>query len=1205
MRKLFAILIIAFAPAIALAQYTTITGTHFKNAAGALLASGSVCFQPADNKGNPLAFNAGGGDTITSAAVCRDITTGVIQTTYKTVSLGALQLADTTLSNPTNVCYQVRVVDNATGQVVVGKPKTQGYDCFQPSGVSFNFDTFVPSNISTALVSIGPTGAAGPNCDVASPPGQCVLNEKVITTDSVTGGPVRDVRFHGAKGDGATDDVTAIQAAITAAASGSEVYFPPGTYRVCSGLPILVTKPLNIHGSGWGTIIQPCAAASGTTDVFLFQPAVAGVQMKGFRVADLQIVPQSGTPGRYGLHFDGTNKEIYDGVVERVYIAQLGSAGIYAEGSGESQGTPVLTTFRDSVVYGGLTFTNAGDTIRIVHNQITGTGKAIDIAFQAGASTLIVKGNNITSHGGIHLGTNTVAAQIEGNEIETFPAFTGSNGAVVDCDGAGGGSNFIVGNSFQIVNGVTPDAIRINACSFSQIYGNHFGGTVTHDIILTGSPGHTFIGTNDWGTTDPTKMVSDGSASASWFTNGRFGVPLVIPNNKFYSGFDDAGTVQSLLGIQSDGTSMLFGFHGRKALGNAAGATYIYDGTSSNNIGLAVANGASSVPASGTTVTANNLATITTPVYDARAYASVQAAIDAANAANGGVVLLQAHSTNTGLVTVKANVTLRCVDRTSVLTIANAANTNVVTITGSNSVVENCKIDGNKAGQSSGTPRGIHVNADVSNVTIRNNEITNTYADGVRVNGATGQISNVFIRDNYIHDVGTVGVLGVGVKNLTITGNLIRAFAVRTTTDDAMGFQQGAASSNVENLVVTHNTIVNTVSTFFGIESAGPTYATVVNGCLISDNLWDGGGLTGGNGISGYFFKCTMTGNTHINGGGDHRNGYEIDGLDNVISGNTIFNGMIAIAGGNTGGASGRSIVSSNYIVNSTNTGAGIQIGGGDGTAPITDMSIDNNSIYLNHATPQSGIYIGVYGTSLQVNRIAVRGNRIFGIGGGNGIRLLGASGTTDIYIANNTATGLAIGYLDGANANATEVSVVNNDFRGNTTPISHSATGTFRIWENITTASQTSLDLMNGLASVSSTGVGTFAGVKLGTETFTASPRMIWSAYINSYAAAPSRWGMMKFDKAVTVTRLTVAVSSGSAGCTTNPVVAVTDSSNAIIGAASLTLSPVGNGTYDSGAISVNLAAGTEYRIAVTTASAGCSSQPGAGSASVQYMMQ
>jgi hypothetical protein len=56
---------------------------------------------------------------------------------------------------------------------------------------------------------------------------------------------------YGAVGDGLTDDTAALQQAIAATPSGGILFFPPGRYRVLSGLT--VTQPLTLQGSGAGS----------------------------------------------------------------------------------------------------------------------------------------------------------------------------------------------------------------------------------------------------------------------------------------------------------------------------------------------------------------------------------------------------------------------------------------------------------------------------------------------------------------------------------------------------------------------------------------------------------------------------------------------------------------------------------------------------------------------------------------------------------------------------------------------------------------------------------------------------------------------------------------------------------------------------------------------------------------------------------------
>lgn len=73
-----------------------------------------------------------------------------------------------------------------------------------------------------------------------------------------------NAKAYGAKGDGSTDDTTAIQAAITAAnATGGTVFLPPGTYKISSVLT-LSTANVMLRGAGASSIIQPSSSFSDT-----------------------------------------------------------------------------------------------------------------------------------------------------------------------------------------------------------------------------------------------------------------------------------------------------------------------------------------------------------------------------------------------------------------------------------------------------------------------------------------------------------------------------------------------------------------------------------------------------------------------------------------------------------------------------------------------------------------------------------------------------------------------------------------------------------------------------------------------------------------------------------------------------------------------------------------------------------------------------
>lgn len=104
------------------------------------------------------------------------------------------------------------------------------------------------------------------------------------------------VKDYKAMGDGVTDDTSAVTSAITAAvASGSEVFFPPGTYMVGPGtlsyiLPI--RSGLRIRGAGIGKSVIKVKPNAGNYDV-MFGPQYSVVSDVHF--SDMTIDQNSGS----------------------------------------------------------------------------------------------------------------------------------------------------------------------------------------------------------------------------------------------------------------------------------------------------------------------------------------------------------------------------------------------------------------------------------------------------------------------------------------------------------------------------------------------------------------------------------------------------------------------------------------------------------------------------------------------------------------------------------------------------------------------------------------------------------------------------------------------------------------------------------------------------------------------------------------------
>lgn len=70
---------------------------------------------------------------------------------------------------------------------------------------------------------------------------------------NITIGNIVDVKSHGAKGDGITDDTAAIQSALSAATTDNVIYFPPGSYIITD--TITVPPNCRITGRVWSQLV--------------------------------------------------------------------------------------------------------------------------------------------------------------------------------------------------------------------------------------------------------------------------------------------------------------------------------------------------------------------------------------------------------------------------------------------------------------------------------------------------------------------------------------------------------------------------------------------------------------------------------------------------------------------------------------------------------------------------------------------------------------------------------------------------------------------------------------------------------------------------------------------------------------------------------------------------------------------------------------
>ena len=344
-----------------------------------------------------------------------------------------------------------------------------------------------------------------------------------------------------------------IQSAINAAPAFGSVFLASGSYSTTTGLPILITKGVTIEGAGRSTVIN-ITGASASTDVFLVRPPNGTTPIQNVTFSNFWIHSTNTTSGRYGIHFDATNDYIAFANVSNMTIDQTVGQSIYAAGGGPSsglQGSLLQSDISNNPVLGnGFQCTQCGDTVRVQNNSIRGALNGVDMDFVPGASTAIISGNNIVVMGGaIHLGALANHPQIYSNEIENLVGATGSNGALVDVDGASGGygSFFgnVYGNTCQIINASTLNCLRLNYAQGWQIYGNTYnrGATGSTDIVLTANSAGNDIGTNVWAGGFPlSAMIVDSGTSNVWLFQFE-GNNVVKPGaNQSFTTINAAGT---------------------------------------------------------------------------------------------------------------------------------------------------------------------------------------------------------------------------------------------------------------------------------------------------------------------------------------------------------------------------------------------------------------------------------------------------------------------------------------------------------------------------------------------------------------------------------------------------------------------------------------------------------------------------------------
>lgn len=294
------------------------------------------------------------------------------------------------------------------------------------------------------------------------------------------------VKFYGAIGNGTTDDTAAIRNAIAAAAvAGGTVYFPAGQYLLKgTGTELLlIGHQMRLLGDGVTSMLIVDSTVPATTDVIRLSPPTSGLYGWGWIIDGLQIGSNSGTPGRHGINIDlsGTGQFVARSLIQNCFMSSLGGSAIKLTNPSNADGYFTSMILNNSLS-GGISLQNAGDSLNIIGNTLTGPNAGIDASFVSGACDTVIAYNNITSAGGaVRLTAGTIGGgpgqqiKILHNQMEQVAANTGPENSMVAVVGTASAvipAVQIIGNNMN-AHGNAAHQIYLDYANYTKIRDNY------------------------------------------------------------------------------------------------------------------------------------------------------------------------------------------------------------------------------------------------------------------------------------------------------------------------------------------------------------------------------------------------------------------------------------------------------------------------------------------------------------------------------------------------------------------------------------------------------------------------------------------------------------------------------------------------------------------------------------------------------------
>jgi hypothetical protein len=346
------------------------------------------------------------------------------------------------------------------------------------------------------------------------------------------------VREFGAVADGVTDDSAAIQAALSRAGSGGQVYFPDGVYALANPVTSY-NADVTIYGESWNAELVRTTANT---------VSLLTVDGAGSLVTSLTVNGNGNTvQGQYAdLAIGGANT-----LVDYVQVLNSHRIGISVAGNHCCiRACTVIGLANANIQSYGIWAVNYNTGIMIRDNYITNTG---------------IDGIGISGNG----------YQVIGNYLNNCHAYNGTGGGqLVVYNNAGTTINGLIsGNTIGPGNGPQSCGMELNG-SDTTVVGNNINNQKFLGLVATGNgwliTGNTITNTGTGGTT---------IGAAIWMNPGNSS--FVVSGNRL---IDDQTRHTQYCGVFVDnGPSDSYTITGNLFAGNVRG-TVIDNGTGLNKV---------------------------------------------------------------------------------------------------------------------------------------------------------------------------------------------------------------------------------------------------------------------------------------------------------------------------------------------------------------------------------------------------------------------------------------------------------------------------------------------------------------------------------------------------------------------------------------------------------------------------------------------